>query len=82
MQRCAYGDPSGRVVLVFQPRKPQPCLAVSTALVAPRSWKDATHELKLRSVGLKEETCDELHPPLGRVKGNIKQMSQHMLKYY
>ena len=51
--------------MVFQARKPQPCLAVNTALVAPSASKESTHALTFRLVGLKEETSLELQPPFG-----------------
>jgi hypothetical protein len=58
-----YTRPSGSVVAVCHARKPQPCLAVSTADVAPSALKDATHADTLRFVGAKDAGLEELHPP-------------------
>jgi hypothetical protein len=56
-----YGLPEGSVTLVGHSRKPQPCFAVITAYVAPIAFIEATHCETFKAVGLKDETCDELH---------------------
>ena len=59
-----YGEPSGSVVAVCHARKPQPCLAVSTALETPSARKLSTQFDTFRFVGAKLFGSLELQPPL------------------